>query len=285
MSAGEPDAVLGDRLFGAGCCIAPLVGVLFAIVVGQYGYPRIRDSFLGRERAALEKQRRLADQKEDRRRAATKLKEEERRAAIRQEQEKRRESERLAAQARESLNEEVRYGLVRLLDINAVKASFHGESITRLCGEVRNLLPMRLKTLIPAGTAFRADGKHQHMVCRLAYGFSVDALAVQEISFDVCCLNLERDIPGSGDSFDAVYQADDDVKKFLAAATSYGPMVAQAGVWAIVGGFDRRTIQSRLTLVQRRRGERTAAIGRAISSEDIASARELLAGLGIRSLL
>jgi len=70
------------------------------------------------------------------------------------------------------------------------------------------------------------------------------------------------------------------IEKFIKESEGYGPMVTQAGVWALTDGFDRKQIKERLVT--------TSSDGRSrntISDREIDSAIGILDRLELQSAL
>jgi hypothetical protein len=173
-----------------------------------------------------------------------------------------------------------RYELVLLYKKGVVRAHATGQSITNIRGEVENLLMKSLQVSVEPGTYFVARGDFQNMVTREPYHFSLGPQERRTVSINATCINAGRPVPSETDRFDGVARVPDDVGRFLKAAQGAGPMVVQAGVWALTDGYTGSQIRAHLVR-QDRVGNRVSAV----SEQDIARARRILDGLGIQHRL
>lgn len=108
--------------------------------------------------------------------------------------------ERLTAKAAE-LEEGKEYDLLFLHGKGFVRARGTGQSITRIHGEIENLIAKKLQVVIKPGTYFVARGNCQNMVTRDEYSVTLYPTSTQQVSIDAACINAHRPIPGDKDRF------------------------------------------------------------------------------------
>lgn len=191
----------------------------------------------------------------------------------------RRRAERLTALAAD-LDENETHDLLILHERGFVRARGSGQSITRIYGEIENLLDRKLHVVIRPGTYFVASGNCQNMVTRREYTFTLYPTSVQNVAIDAACINADRPIPHKDNRFRGVRRVSDDLARFLEASTGADPMTVQAGIWALTDNYSGEDVKNHL-YVQDSDGNRRQAV----SERNVAEARQILARLGIRSRL
>lgn len=179
-----------------------------------------------------------------------------------------------------ALPEDKVHDLVFLHEKGFVRARGTGHSITRVFGEVHNRVGRRLRVRAQPGICFVARGRHQNMVTRKPYRFTLEPGQTLTMSIEAACLNAARPIPGESDRFEGVQAAAAAVARFLEAAQHLDAMAAQAGVWALTDDYSEQDVQHRLTQ-QDRYGRRQAAI----TAEQVDEARRLLMQLRLPTRL
>ena len=149
--------------------------------------------------------------------------------------------ERLTAEAAE-LNEGKEYDLFFLHSKGFVRARGMGQSITRIYGEIENLIGKKLLVVIKPGTYFISSGGHQNMATTTQYKFTLYPCATEHLGIDAVCINANRPIPGKRDRFYGVARVSDKVARFLEASMNEDPMVIQSGVWTLTDGYSRYSV-------------------------------------------
>jgi hypothetical protein len=177
-----------------------------------------------------------------------------------------------------TLAENIYHDIFTLWRMRVVTVTAKGRSITKIYVDVKSCLDKPLKVLIPHGACFMAKGAHQNMVTRKEFVFALKPLGSRFLNVPASCVNAGRPIPGKADAFKGVKRVSPSVERFLRESDGYGPMVTQAGVWALTDGYDRSQIKGRLTTVYSDRRPRTS-----ISDSDIDCAKGILDRLGISS--
>jgi hypothetical protein len=190
-----------------------------------------------------------------------------------------RRTEKLTARAA-SLDEGKTHDLLFLHQQGFVRARGMGQSITRIHGEIENLIARPLRVSIRPGTYFVARGNCQNMVTRQECTVTLYPTSTARVAIDAACINASLPIPKDKDRFYGVRRVSDDLARFLEATRDADPMVVQAGVWALTDNYSGHDVQHHL-VVQDERGNRRQAV----SNDDIETARRILRELGIRSRL
>jgi len=191
----------------------------------------------------------------------------------------RRRAERLTALAAD-LDENETHDLLFLHERGFVRARGSGQSITRIYGEIENLIDRKLHVIIRPGTYFVASGNCQNMVTRREYAFTLYPTSVQNVAIDAACINADLPIPSKDNRFRGVRRVSDDLARFLEASMDADPMTVQAGIWALTDNYSGEDVKNHL-YVQDRDGNRRQAV----NDRNVAEARQILAQLGIRSRL
>ena len=176
------------------------------------------------------------------------------------------------------LADDIFHDIFKLWQMRVVTVTAKGKSITEIYVDVKSFLDKPLKVLIPHGTCFKSKGAHQNMVSRKEFVFALQPLGARFLNVPASCVNAGRPIPGKADAFRGVERVSSPIESFLRESDGYGPMVAQAGVWALEDGYTRSQIKDRLTTV--------FSDGRSkisISDSDIDCAKGILDRLGINS--
>jgi hypothetical protein len=176
--------------------------------------------------------------------------------------------------------EESGIDLVFLCKRRFVRATATGQSITSISAKLENLLPKKLHVVIPVGTYFLSSGNHQNMVARKEQVTTLLPLSSQQVFIDASCINASRPIPGDTDVFSGVERISGDLARFLLAAGDAGPMVVQAGVWALTDGYTGYSVKTRLVARDQNGNTRPA-----VTDSEIVEARRILKSLGIRNNL
>jgi hypothetical protein len=192
---------------------------------------------------------------------------------------RRRRVENLTAKAAD-LEEGKEYDLLFLHSRGFVRAKGTGQSITRIYGEIENLIAKRLRVIIKPGTYFVARGNCQNMVTKEEYSVTLYPASSQQVSINAACINANLPIPGEKDRFYGVRRVSDDLSRFLEASKGSDPMTVQAGVWALTDNYSGVDVKNHLIL-QDQYGNRRQAV----TDENIVEARRILKDLGIRSRL
>jgi hypothetical protein len=169
------------------------------------------------------------------------------------------------------------FDIVLLSRKGFVRTGATGQSITRINGVVENLLDIPLHLLIRPGTCFRARGNFQNMAVRYEYKMRLAPGEIVRLDMKAVCMQAEKPIPKGSDIFRGVHHVSAELAKFIGSTRFIDAITVQAGVWAITDRYSADQIKARLMLVDRLGGVRMA-----ISDRDIAYARQLLDGLGIR---
>jgi hypothetical protein len=226
-----------------------------------------------RQRSRIEKQ-------EARQRSRIEKQEARQRSRIEeQEAQQRSHIEKLTAKAAD-LEEGEKYDLLFLHKRGFVKARGTGQSITRINGEIENLIAKKLQVIIKPGTYFVARGNCQNMVTRETYTMTLYPTSTQQVSIEAACINANLPIPKEEDRFYGVRRVSVDLARFLEASKGVDPMTVQAGVWALTDNYSGSQVKNRLIL-QDKYGNRRQAI----TDQNIKEAREILKKLGIWSYL
>lgn len=178
------------------------------------------------------------------------------------------------------LEEHKEYDLVFLHSRGFIRAKGTGQTITRIYGEVENLIAKKLRVVIKPGTYFVAKGNYQNMVTREEYALTLDPNTKECVSIDASCINANLPIPDETARFYGVRRVSDDLARFLEASRGADPMTVQAGVWALTDKYTGTDVQSHLVL-RDQHGNRHQAV----SDGNIEQARGILAELGIKSRL
>ncbi len=179
-----------------------------------------------------------------------------------------------------TLADDIYHDIYKLWRMRVLVVTAKGRSITEVYVDVKNRIDRPLKVIIPQGACFIATGTHQNMLTRKEFVFKLEPLGTRFISVPASCINAERQIPGKTDTFRGVKRVSPSVERFLKGSENYGPMVIQAGVWALTNGYTRSQIKGRLTTLFNDRRLQTS-----ISDIDIDSAKSVLDRLGINSNL
>jgi hypothetical protein len=172
------------------------------------------------------------------------------------------------------------YDLLYLHGKGFVRARGTGQSITRIHGEIENLIARQIRVVIKPGTYFVARGSVQNMVTREECSLTLQPNATRTVTIDAACINASLAIPHKKDRFHGVRRVSDDLIRFLERSSGVDPMTVQAGVWALTDGYSGGDVKNHLVL-QDRHGNRRPAV----TDRNIEEAREILAALGIRSRL
>ena len=191
----------------------------------------------------------------------------------------RRRTEKLTEKAAQ-LEEGKEYDLLFLHSKGFVRARGTGQSITRIYGEIENLIAKKLQIVIKPGTYFVARGNCQNMVTREYYSVTLHPTSTQRVTIDAACINANLPIPGEQDRFYGVRRVSDDLARFLEASKRADPMTVQAGVWALTDNYSGSDVKNHLILTDQYGNRRQA-----VSDRNIEEARRILKELGIRSNL
>ena len=178
------------------------------------------------------------------------------------------------------LSEDTFHDILTLWEMRVISATAKGRSITEIYVDVKSRVHRPLKVVIPHGTYFRSQGSHQNMVVRKEFVFALQPLGTRFLNVPACCINADRPIPGATDSFKGVKRVSPSIEKFLRASEGYGPMVSQAGVWALTDGYDRFQIKDRLVTTYSYGKSRNT-----ISDSEIDCAKGILDRLELHSAL
>jgi hypothetical protein len=192
---------------------------------------------------------------------------------------RRRRTVRLTARAAE-LEEDKPYDLLFLHRRGFVRARGTGQSITRIHGQIENLIAKPLRVVISPGTYFVARGACQNMVTRKECVVRLYPSSTASVSIDAACINASLPIPKEADRFYGVRRVSEDLARFLAASARAHPMAVQAGVWALTDGYSGGDVKNHLVLV-----DSYGARRQAVTDEHVAEARRILRELGIRNPL
>jgi HEAT repeat protein len=186
---------------------------------------------------------------------------------------------RLQARAAE-LPQDKQWDLLSLFEGGFVRVTGSGQTITEILARIENLVDREFRIVVSPGTYFRSAGSHQNMATRRECRFNLPASASESMVIAATCINAGLAVPNERDEFSGIARVPDDVARFLEAAKNAGPMVVQAGVWALTDGYTARQVQ--MHVVSRDRFGNTS---HAVSNDDIEMARGILDGLGIRHSL
>src|SRR5262245_53524057 len=104
-----------------------------------------------------------------------------------QEGRKRLRIEKLTARAAK-LNDGTSYDLFFLQDSGFVRARATGQSITRIDGEIENLVGRTIRAVIDPGTYFVARGNYQNMVTREKYTLKLHPTSTHKVSINAACI-------------------------------------------------------------------------------------------------
>lgn len=115
----------------------------------------------------------------------------------------RRRAVRLTAQAAD-LDENETHDLLLLQERGFVRARGSGQSITRIHGEIENLIDRRLHVVIRPGTYFVSAGHCQNMVTRREYRLTLYPTSVQNVAIDAACIDADRPKPQKDNRFRGV---------------------------------------------------------------------------------
>lgn len=178
------------------------------------------------------------------------------------------------------LEEGKEYDLLFLHNRGVVRARGTGQSITRIHGEIENLIAKKLRVVITPGTYFMARGNCQNMVTREQYSFTLYPTSTEQVAIDAACINANLPIPGERDRFYGVRRVSDELARFLEASKRADPMTVQAGVWALTDNYSGDTVKAHL-YVQDRDGNRRQVV----TDRNLEEARQILNELGIRNPL
>lgn len=193
----------------------------------------------------------------------------------------RRESRRVRLLAKASILEDGKeYDLLFLHARGFVRARGTGQSITRIYGEIENLVARQIRVVIKPGTYFVARGNCQNMVTREEYTLTLYPEGTQRVGINAACINAGMPIPSAQHQFFGVRRVSDDLARFLEASAHADPMTVQAGVWALTDHYSGETVKSRLVLRDSFGNERPA-----VTERHIDEARRILRDLGIRNSL
>lgn len=192
---------------------------------------------------------------------------------------RRRRAEELNARAA-TLDENGVHDLVFLHKAGFVRARATGQSITRIFGEIENLVDRPLRVNIKPGTCFVASGAFQNMVTRREHTVTVYPASTQNVSVDAACINANLPIPNDKDRFRGVRRVSDKLSRFLEATQSCDAMTVQAGVWALTDNYSGEQVKSHLVQT-----DRSGRRSQAVSDQNIAEAKRVLEQLGIRTRL
>ncbi|MGH7461025.1 MAG: hypothetical protein ACRERX_09025 [Pseudomonas sp.] len=186
---------------------------------------------------------------------------------------------RLTAKAAD-LEEAKPYDLLFLHGRGFVRARGTGQSITRIHGEIENLIARKLRIVIKPGTYFVARGGVQNMVTREEYSLTLYPSSTHRVTIDAACINAHLPIPKESDRFHGVRRVSDDLARFLEQSKGADAMTVQAGVWGLTDNYSGTDVKNHLVL-QDQYGNRRQAV----TDRNIDEARSILAELGIRSRL
>jgi len=180
----------------------------------------------------------------------------------------------------EKLSQDAFHDILKLWKMRVVTVTAKGKSISEIYVDVTSRLNRPLKIFIPHGTYFSSQGTHQNMVVRKEFVFALKPLGARFLNVPACCINADRPIPGTTDSFKGVKRVSPSIEKFLRESEGYGPMVTQAGVWALTDGYDRIQIKDRLVTTSSDGKSRNT-----ISDSEIDCAKSILDRLELQSAL
>lgn len=179
-----------------------------------------------------------------------------------------------------NLDENKEYDLVFLHGKGFVKARGAGQSITRIYGEIENLVDKKLQVVIKIGTYFIARGNYQNMVTRETYRIILYPKSTKSVAINAACINANRPIPNEKNQFYGVHRVSDNLARFLEASVNANSMTVQAGVWALTDNYSGINVKNHLVLQDQYGNKRQA-----VSDQDIEAARKILSNLGIRNRL
>lgn len=179
-----------------------------------------------------------------------------------------------------SLKNDETYDLIYLYRKGFVYARGTGQSITKISGEIKNLLRKQIKIVIKPGTYFVAKGNYQNMATREEYTFTLMPNDRRSVSINATCINAYRPIPGEKDRFDGVKKVSSKLVRFLEASKGCSAMTVQAGVWAITDSFSGSKVIKHLVFQDRYGTPRQA-----VTEGNVAEARDILKELGIENNL
>lgn len=175
-----------------------------------------------------------------------------------------------------NLEEGKEYDLLFLHYMGFVRARATGQSITRIYGEIENLIGKRLRVSIAPGTFFVPRGNFQSMVTREPRSLTLDPTSTQQVTIEATCINANLPIPGERDRFHGVRRVPDDLARFLTATKGADPMTVQAGVWALTDHYSGEQVKHHLIATDEH-GNRRAAV----SDRQLEEARRILDKLSI----
>lgn len=178
------------------------------------------------------------------------------------------------------LDEGKEYDLLYLYKSGFVNPRATGQSITRIYGEIENLIEKKLNVIIKPGTYFVAKGNFQNMVTREDYSVSLYPNSTARVTIDAACINANLPIPGERDSFSGVNRVSNDLTQFLIASKNADRMTVQAGVWAITDNYTGNSVKAHLVSVDQY-GNRHQAV----SDWNIDEARRILRKIGVQTRL
>lgn len=178
------------------------------------------------------------------------------------------------------LEERKEYDLLYLYKSGFVNPKATGQSITRIYGEIENLIEKKLNVIIEPGTFFVANGNFQNMVTREVYSVTLYPNSTERVILDAACINANLPIPGERDRFSGVNRVSKDLTQFLVASKNADRMTVQAGVWAITDNYTGEAVKAHLVSVDQYGNQHQA-----VSDWHIDEARRILRKIGVQSRL
>lgn len=127
--------------------------------------------------------------------------------------------------------------IVDLLNQMKIEARVLGKNIEEIILHLRRLVPYQLFVLIPAGTYFKpSKGNIQNMVATIENNIVLATPAWYDLTVSVACANMNRSVPGDGDTFEIRKSSYQDELERLAPVLNkeyVGPQIRQAAIWIV----------------------------------------------------
>ena len=163
--------------------------------------------------------------------------------------------------------------LMPLIASGSVSAKITGNSIDYTTVELTNTASQEITVTIPIGTYFNSNsGSVQNMAVREPKTATLKPGENTTLSIKTACMNISRDIPDTGSGFSAMTISNSKLERVLSLCyerdASYA--VTQAAVWIVTDQPSDYTLLNTLTYNG----------GSAISSDDLATAKEIVGAAG-----
>lgn len=141
---------------------------------------------------------------------------------------------------------ENRLPLHTLNKLGEVKVDGTGNNIKNINLDLNNNTRENKVGVVLPGTVFRSNDGSQDMVCTEGVNFDLDPSGRFQSNVSVACVNGEKPIPRSHNTFGRASYKDSDLIKIVRKMKGLDPNSLQAAIWAYKNNYSREELISKL---------------------------------------